>query len=90
MEEAATFFAGHVVLAAESGCVGLETLWNLCDSWLEHLEHRLFPRGYFFTAAFIQYAEQTGPIAKRIVKVVDQWFDALKNAIEQCPGAAGA
>ncbi len=83
VEGAAASFAGHVVLAAKSSRMGLDTLWNLCDFWLEHLEQPLFPGGYFFTAAFFQYAEHSGPVPRRIVKVVEEWYDALQKAVEQ-------
>ncbi len=83
VERAREIFDRRVLLPAESSHGGLETLWNLCDLWLEHLEERVFPGDYFFAGAFLVCAQQGGPIPKRIVEVMEEWIRALKRAVRQ-------
>jgi AcrR family transcriptional regulator len=49
INEARKVFTSQVLAPATAGNEGIEHLWILCDSWLAHIEHRVFPGGYFFT-----------------------------------------
>lgn len=83
VEWAREIFEQHVLLPSGSVPEGLERLWKLCDSWLEHLEERVFPGAYFFTGAFFVCAGQRGAVSRSIVQVMEEWMRALKQAVKQ-------
>ncbi len=83
VERASRVFADKVLVSAEGEYEGLETLWNLCDLWLKHIEERVFRSGYFFIGAFFQCGKRSGPVPDCIAGTVKQWIDALKNAVKQ-------
>jgi AcrR family transcriptional regulator len=84
IQGAADIFFGHVLDPAEEGVeAGIERVWALCDYWLEFVEHKVLPGGYFFTGAFFVYAEQEGLIAKEIRDIVHEWFEALRRAVDE-------
>jgi hypothetical protein len=60
---------------------GIERLWALSDTWLNLVEHRSLPAGYFFSGAFFRTATQHGPIPRHIRRVVRDWKDTLEEAI---------
>jgi hypothetical protein len=55
----------------------------LCDLWLQHIERRVFSRAYFFTGAFFEYADRPGPIPEAITRVAQEWFNALRKAVQE-------
>src|SRR5229473_2146435 len=78
IERAGDIFSGHVLEPTEHEVeAGIERVWTLCDYWLEFVEHRVLPGGYFFTGALVVYAEQHGLIAQRIRDVVNEWIKVL-------------
>jgi AcrR family transcriptional regulator len=83
VERASNVFADKVLFFAEGEYEGLEALWNLCDRWLEHIEKGVFRGGYFLTGVFFSCAQQRGPVPDRITETVQEWFEALKNAVQQ-------
>ncbi len=80
VERAKDIFEDKVLRSAECENEGIETLWNLCDLWLEHIAKREFP-AYFVTTAFFAYAKQTGPVPHFITETIKEWFHALKTAV---------
>jgi len=56
-------------------------LWILCDSWLAHIEHRVFPGGYFFTGAFFECAERSGAVEAEINAMAREWWNSLKSTV---------
>src|SRR5207244_4002953 len=60
VEMAREVFADAVLRPAQGSRGGIERLWNLCDLWLQHIERRVFPGGFFFTGAFFEYAHRPG------------------------------
>ena len=48
INEARMVFTSQVLAPAMAGNEGIDHLWVLCDSWLAHIEHRVFPGGYFY------------------------------------------
>lgn len=84
IERAGSIFSGHVLEPAEDEVEpGIERVWTLCDYWLEFIEHRVLPGGYFFTGALVVYAEQRGLVAQRIREVVKEWHKALRKAVNE-------
>ncbi len=84
VERASILFFDHVLVPIEeNGREGIERVWALCDSWLDFVEQGILPGGYFFTGALFQCAEQSGSIPKQIKRIARDWFDALRDALEQ-------
>ena len=79
--EARMVFTSQVLAPAMAGNEGIDHLWVLCDSWLAHIEHRVFPGGYFFTGAFFECAERSGAIEKEINGMALEWWTSLKSAV---------
>jgi len=42
INEARKIFTSQVLVPATAGNDGVERLWILCDSWLAHIERRVF------------------------------------------------
>jgi AcrR family transcriptional regulator len=84
VERAYDIFNGRILLPAEEEVTpGIERVWTLCNLWLEFIEDRMLPGGYFFTGAFLERAPQDGDIARRVRQIVDEWLTALRRAIDQ-------
>ena len=82
VERAHTIFFNRILVPAEEVKAGIERVWSLCDYWLEFVEQPALPGGYFFTGAFFENAEQARPIAGRIREIADEWFTALRRAVD--------
>jgi AcrR family transcriptional regulator len=83
INEARNVFAGQVLSPAKAANEGIEQLWVLCNSWLAHIEHRVFPGGYFFTGAFFECAERSGTIEDEINRMAQEWWETLRNAVQK-------
>jgi AcrR family transcriptional regulator len=81
INEARKVFTSQVLAPATVGNEGIEHLWILCDSWLAHVERRVFPGGYFFTGAFFECAERSGAVEEEINAVAREWWNSLKSAV---------
>jgi len=83
VERASVLFFDHVLIPTEEdGLEGIERVWALCDLWLEFVEDRVLPGGYFFTGAFFQCAGQDGSIPKQIREVMREWVNTLRVAVD--------
>ncbi len=83
IHEAQGLFASQVLSPATVANEGMERLWVLCDSWLAHIEQRVFPGGYFFTGAFFECAERSGVIEDEINRMAREWWEALTGAVRK-------
>jgi len=83
INEARNVFASQVLLPAKSANEGIEQLWVLCNSWLAHIERRVFSGGYFFTGAFFECAERSGAIEDEINRMAREWWETLRNAVQK-------
>jgi len=72
----------------ERGPKGIFRIWILCDLWIKQLETRLFPSGYFFTGAFMEYGERRGSLAGSLRAVIKTWLTTLQSAVEQAQDLA--
>ena len=81
INEARKVFTSQVLSPAGAANEGIERLWVLCDSWLAHIERRVFPGGYFFTGAFFECAERSGMIEEEINGMAREWWKSLKSAV---------
>jgi len=60
VERADLYFFDYIMVPIdEKGLQGIERVWALCDSWLEFVEQRRLPGGYFFSGAYFQCAGQS-------------------------------
>ena len=84
IERAGDIFSGHVLDPAEHEVeAGIERVWVLCDHWLEFVEHRVLPGGYFFSGALFLHAEQHSLVARRIQDIAKNWVKALRGALDE-------
>jgi AcrR family transcriptional regulator len=81
--EARNVFASQVLSPAKAANEGIEQLWILCNSWLAHIERKVFPGGYFFTGAFFECAERSGAIEDEINRMAREWWEMLRNAVQK-------
>jgi len=81
INEARKIFTSQVLAPATVGNDGIERLWILCESWLAHVERRVFPGGYFFTGAFFECAERSGAVETEINAMAREWWTSLKSAV---------
>jgi len=84
VERADLYFFDYIMVPLEArGLQGIERVWMLCDFWLDFVEQRVLPGGYFFTGAYFQCAGQSGPIPRQIRQVVRSWVETLREALSQ-------
>jgi AcrR family transcriptional regulator len=84
VERADLYFFDYIMVPIdEKGLQGIERVWALCDFWLDFVEQRRLPGGYFFSGAYFQCAGRSGPIPRRIRQAVHDWVDALGEALSQ-------
>ena len=84
VERASLHFFDHILVPIEEkGLVGIERVWALCDSWLDFVEQRILPGGYFFTGAYFQCARQSGSIPSQIKRVARDWVGTLGEALNE-------
>ena len=81
--EARNVFASQVLSPAMAANEGIHRLWVLCDSWLAHIERRVFPGGYFFTGAFFECAERSGIVEDEINRMAREWWETLISAVRK-------
>ena len=79
IERAKGIFDNAVLTPMEGSTNGVVRLWSLCDLWIGHLEASVFPSGYFFTGAFMEYGEHAGPLAGSLRTVIKTWLKSLNN-----------
>jgi AcrR family transcriptional regulator len=83
INEARKVFADQVLSPAAVANEGIERLWVLCDSWIAHIERKVFPGGYFFIGAFFECAERSGPIEEEINRMAREWWEMLSTAVRK-------
>jgi len=71
------------VLSPAAANKGIFQLWLLCDSWLAHVERKVFAGGYFFTGAFFECAERSGPVEDEMNRMALEWWATLRTAVEE-------
>jgi AcrR family transcriptional regulator len=81
INQARELFARQVLSPATAASEGIDRLWKLCDSWLAHIEHRVFAGGYFFTGAFFECAERSGAIEDEINRMAREWWETLRTTV---------
>jgi AcrR family transcriptional regulator len=60
---------------------GYPRLMAICRSWLDYISGKVFPGGCFFAAASFEFDGRPGAIRDRVVRLMDDWINALETAI---------
>jgi AcrR family transcriptional regulator len=81
IEIAAVIFDREVLQPALTAPAGIERLKALVNSFLGHLERRVFPGGCFFSAVAAELDTRPGPARDRVVEIVGNWLTLLSQCI---------
>jgi AcrR family transcriptional regulator len=81
IETAAVIFDSEVLQPAMQAHAGIEQLKAVANSFLSHLERRVFPGGCFFAAVAAELDTRPGPARDRVVEVLDKWLSLLRQCI---------
>jgi AcrR family transcriptional regulator len=81
IEMAAVIFAGEVLQPAMNAPAGTKRLKVLVNSFLSHLERRVFPGGCFFSAVAAELDTRPGLARDRVVEVLGNWLTLLRQCI---------
>lgn len=81
IEMAAVIFDGEVLQPAMKAHEGTERLKALVNSFLSHLERRVFPGGCFFSSVAAELDTRPGLARDRVVEVLGNWLALLSQCI---------
>jgi AcrR family transcriptional regulator len=79
IEKAAEIFHHEVLKPAAAAPAGSQQLRALADSFLAHLERRVFPGGCFFAAVAMELDTRPGLARDRVIAVQQQWLSLLRQ-----------
>ncbi|MBD2739857.1 TetR/AcrR family transcriptional regulator [Nostoc paludosum FACHB-159] len=81
IETATLIFESEVLQPAMQAQAGTERLKVVVNSFLSHLERKVFPGGCFFAAVAAELDTRPGLARDRVVEVLDKWMSLLKQCI---------
>jgi AcrR family transcriptional regulator len=84
---AASIFEAEVVAPAYATGIGLRRLWALSESFLAHLERRVFPGGCFFAAVGSEFDSRPGRVKESVAAFSGEWMSQLVDAVKQAQAA---
>jgi AcrR family transcriptional regulator len=87
IDAAATVFQADVVAPAmelESPRARVEAL---CERFLAHVEHEVFPGGCFFASTGAELDTRPGPVRDRVVAVIEDWIGLMHTAVTEAQAA---
>jgi AcrR family transcriptional regulator len=87
VETATEIFNDHVVAPTESLPSPLARLEALAESFLDHLERRVFPGGCFFASAAAEFDTHPGPVKELIALRQGEWLALLENHVAEAQQA---
>ncbi len=79
IEAARQTFVAEVLRPALRAPKGIERLLAACESYLSHVERRVFPGGCFFAAAAVDVGTRPGPVHDAIVAQRLDWLALLER-----------
>jgi len=79
IETAADIFDREVLRPAMDAPAGSQQLRAVVDSFLKHLERRVFPGGCFFAAVAMELDTRPGLARDRVVQAQQKWLSLLKQ-----------
>src|SRR5262249_54390987 len=71
----------EVIQPATAVAAGSKRLKALANSFLSHLERRVFPGGCFFAAVAAEFDTRPGPARDRVLEVINSWVSLLTQCI---------
>jgi AcrR family transcriptional regulator len=83
---AATIFDSEVIQPVTAVSAGIERLKALANSFLSHLERKVFPGGCFFAAVAAELDTRPGPARDRVLEVLNSWVSLLRQCILDAQG----
>jgi AcrR family transcriptional regulator len=87
VDTARQMFIDQITVPALKAPRGMLRLWSLIDSWLGHVEQRLYAGGCFFSAASFEFDGRRGPVRDRIAEIMREWIAALDRAVREAQKA---
>jgi AcrR family transcriptional regulator len=81
IEAAAAIFDSEVLQPVTRAPAGIGRLKSLAQSFLSHLERKVFPGGCFFAAAGAELDTHPGPVRDRVVEVLNSWLSLLRQCL---------
>lgn len=78
---AAAIFDSEVLQPVTPVPAGIARLKALANSFLSHLERRVFPGGCFFAAVAAELDTHPGPARDRVLEVLNSWVSLLRQCI---------
>ena len=79
IEAARQTFVAEVLRPALRAPKGIERLLAVCETYLSHIERRVFPGGCFFAAAAVDVGTRPGPVHDAIVAQRLDWLALLER-----------
>ena len=87
IDTAIDIFQREVIDPAEKVPDPMGQLNALCDSFLDHLERRVFPGGCFFIAVATEFGTHPGPVKERSAAIQKAWLARLTTLIYRLQGS---
>ncbi len=86
IEAARQTFVAEVLRPALRAPKGIERLVAVCETFLSHVERRVFPGGCFFAAAAVDVGTRPGPVHDAIVAQQLDWLTLLERLAHEAVG----
>jgi AcrR family transcriptional regulator len=83
IDEAQDIFVREVTERAMAQPEGVARLLGLCDSFLSHLERRVFPGGCFFAAAAAEFDTHDGRVREKVRDFFDDWLRDMADLVRE-------
>jgi AcrR family transcriptional regulator len=80
---AAEIFESDVVRPGLAAPAGVRRIEALCNSFLSHVERRVFPGGCFFASAAAELDTRPGPVRERIAGFQRGWQELLQRLVRE-------
>jgi AcrR family transcriptional regulator len=79
IDAARVTFVDEVLSPALSAPKGIQRLLAICETYLSHIERRVFPGGCFFSAAASDVGSRPGPARDSIAEQRQDWLRTLER-----------
>ncbi|HET9213238.1 MAG TPA: helix-turn-helix domain-containing protein [Gaiellaceae bacterium] len=83
IETAAEIFQEHVIAPTEAIESPRARLEGVTESFLDHLERRVFPGGCFFASAAAEFDTHPGPVKERIAAYSAEFLETLEELADE-------
>jgi AcrR family transcriptional regulator len=87
IEAAGRVFADDVLKPGLAAPPGIRRLVALSETFLSHVERRVFPGGCFFAAAAAELDSRSGPVRERIAAFQREWMGTLERLAAEARAA---